>query len=476
MYLPVILTGEFEYKWSTCGQNSNNKQLQIGPEWCLKMASFADGLLVDELLCFVQNKISLIDHDAVVKLCTDFYSEEAIVASKKTLVDLKVYKGQERIIQRKGPKKNETNVSDIIEILNSAGEDVPKFVAYNLNNLPPLSMSSIDISTLMKKMDKTIQDVKGLTSTCQGQDEVNSEVISLCVNLGKRLDTLEKKSSISVTDHDSEEDIQQLVSEKLRDLRYGNNITEVLGRHSVRNKENGLQSRITENEIPVHLLSGETESPTTGDVTVDPIDDENEKVPEEPSFAAITQKNLDKKDDKSTESCDSALDSTEKIQFKEPPSDGNAWNYQVKYDSRRRMKYSKDSDASINPGGAKKAKTSNQSVPPKTNSGWVGRAQGSTLRAASRDKKLSLFATRFDTKITAEQLVAHLKEKTSLEVSAHKLVTHSKRYNSFRINCYCEDPDILCDPEVWPDDIYVRHWQEKIVVNGEADEHRNNGD
>ena len=36
-------------------------------------------------------------------------------------------------------------------------EDVPKFVAYYLNNLPPLTLKSIDISTLLKNMKKIIK-------------------------------------------------------------------------------------------------------------------------------------------------------------------------------------------------------------------------------------------------------------------------------------------------------------------------------
>ena len=91
--------------------------------------------ILDELLCFVQNKINLMDVDSVVKLCTDFYSDETITASKEKLIDLDVHANiRSRIITRRGPKKNESNIKDIIEILNSAGEDVPQCVAYNLSN------------------------------------------------------------------------------------------------------------------------------------------------------------------------------------------------------------------------------------------------------------------------------------------------------------------------------------------------------
>ena len=67
------------------------------------------------------------------------------------------------------------------------GEDIPKFVAYVLNNL----------------------------------------------HLVECLDILQKKSRISVSDHVSEEDAQQSALEKLRDLRCGNDISKA----SVINKD-----------------------------------------------------------------------------------------------------------------------------------------------------------------------------------------------------------------------------------------------
>ena len=57
---------------------------------------------------------------------------------------------------------------------------------------------------------------------------VCKEVISLCVNLVECLGILEKKSKISVSDRVSEEDTQQSVLEKLRDLRCGKNISRAL--------------------------------------------------------------------------------------------------------------------------------------------------------------------------------------------------------------------------------------------------------
>ena len=65
-------------------------------------------MVINELLCFVSNKMDCLVHDILVKVCSDFYDKQTIEASKKILHDICVSIGVQnlpRLKGRKGPNK-----------------------------------------------------------------------------------------------------------------------------------------------------------------------------------------------------------------------------------------------------------------------------------------------------------------------------------------------------------------------------------
>ena len=74
---------------------------------------------------------------------------------------------------------------------------------------------------------------------------------------------------------------------------------------------------------------------------------------------------------------------------------------------------------------------------------------------------MSVFASKFDPSLTAEQLKAYLTSKLNIEVICDKLDTVRKRFSSFKITAECEDPVILLNAELWPEGAYVRTFYEK---------------
>ena len=73
-------------------------------------------IIVNELLTFVSNKIDILTHDDIVKICTDFYEEDAIIISKKLAFDL-CENNPCRFKKRQGNDKSTKNVSDILALL-----------------------------------------------------------------------------------------------------------------------------------------------------------------------------------------------------------------------------------------------------------------------------------------------------------------------------------------------------------------------
>ena len=106
-------------------------------------------LIRTELLCYVFNKMDLVVHDSLVKVCTDFYDTKAIETAKRVLYscDAVIDCGVSHQ-RRQGPSKDKANMEDILLAFHRCS-DLPEFVASDLSRLPPLSMHNIDFAHLL---------------------------------------------------------------------------------------------------------------------------------------------------------------------------------------------------------------------------------------------------------------------------------------------------------------------------------------
>ena len=112
------------------------------------------GIVVDNLLCYLTNKLDIIVHDTLVQLCASTYDEE-IRTSRDLLYDL--CQSDSRMLRRQGPKMKEQTLEDMIKLMHEVGEDVPKFAALDLNRLPPISFNNLDVSTLLNNINPDTQ-------------------------------------------------------------------------------------------------------------------------------------------------------------------------------------------------------------------------------------------------------------------------------------------------------------------------------
>ena len=106
-------------------------------------------IIRNELLCYVFNKMDLVVHDSLVKVCTDFYDTKAIETAKRVLYSCDaVIDCGVRHQRRQGPSKDKANMEDILLAFHRCS-DLPEFVASDLSRLPPLSMHNIDFAHLL---------------------------------------------------------------------------------------------------------------------------------------------------------------------------------------------------------------------------------------------------------------------------------------------------------------------------------------
>jgi hypothetical protein len=162
------------------------------------------GPVIDELLCFVTNKLSLLPPETIVQLCVSTYNASEIECSKKLLFQLLSDPDmQTRNVKRKGEKKNRDNIDDIIRLLQEKGEDVPKFAAVDLSRLPPITFDSVDVSVLLNSIKKMENEMAFLKDSVKTVHNAASMLKDTTSSLSARVSTLESDhvSPVAVITH-----------------------------------------------------------------------------------------------------------------------------------------------------------------------------------------------------------------------------------------------------------------------------------
>ena len=147
-----------------------------------------DVIEVDELLCYISNKINLVPADNLITLCVGSFTEQQIENSKSKFYCMCKHGPEDivisettRFIRRKGENKSVNNIKDIIALFLEQKTNIPRFVAADLNNLPPLTMNSIDLITVLKCIETLKSDMANLKACVLAQQAAMKEVQSYAV-------------------------------------------------------------------------------------------------------------------------------------------------------------------------------------------------------------------------------------------------------------------------------------------------------
>jgi len=120
---------------------------------------------VNELICFVQQKSTVMPFDHLVDLCSSFYNSDEI----KTALSSVMKFAKQRVPAYKGNDKDKKAVSDIVKICLDPNVRIPTFCALQLDRLPPVDVNHVDVSALLQELSSLRQDVK---AACQLRAEI----------------------------------------------------------------------------------------------------------------------------------------------------------------------------------------------------------------------------------------------------------------------------------------------------------------
>jgi len=133
-----------------------------------------------ELLCFVIDKSKLMAFDHIVKIVTDFYSEDDLLTAR-SLLDSYV----DRLPKRRGPDMIKSTAEDIVKAVLNPSFNLPVFYARDLSRLPPVDVSHCDVSAILMELRALRNEVRNV-SQMKGEIELlKSEVAVLKLTLAE---------------------------------------------------------------------------------------------------------------------------------------------------------------------------------------------------------------------------------------------------------------------------------------------------
>lgn len=109
----------------------------------------ADKMLANEVLAFIQHAIDTMDEVSILQICKTNFTTKEIEAAKVLLYG--ALGKSDRMPSRRRDEKGERSLQDIVTLLKGTDpDDVPAFVARDLNRLPPVTFDHVDVTRLLK--------------------------------------------------------------------------------------------------------------------------------------------------------------------------------------------------------------------------------------------------------------------------------------------------------------------------------------
>ena len=159
-------------------------------------------IIVCELLCFFQNKISTNDHNYVIQTAVEFYNELDIHRAKKLLFDkceMTTMRFKKYIVNAATK-----DCRDIIDKLNEVGVNCPTFVAQDISKLPLATPDAFDLAKLSNNISSVLkieeQVLNYFTALSCLQKDFKS-VVQHCEKLDDHRSIINDESLVVVAHH-----------------------------------------------------------------------------------------------------------------------------------------------------------------------------------------------------------------------------------------------------------------------------------
>lgn len=111
-----------------------------------------------ELICFMQQKASILPFDDLVTIIADFYSSDEIAVAAGSVSSY----ADHRVPMYKGVDKDRKIVADILKLVLNPKVKLPTYVAVEISRLPPVSVDHLDMSAILQELTLLRSEVRAI--------------------------------------------------------------------------------------------------------------------------------------------------------------------------------------------------------------------------------------------------------------------------------------------------------------------------
>lgn len=144
---------------------------------------------------YIAVKIKTLSQDEIVLLAANTFDSEWIESSKKVLFDLCPTTQQN--VSHKGEKKDINNIKSCLKVMNECGENTPRCVSYYLDELPPVTFTNMDVSSLLGRMEQLCSEVCPMKHAMQLQADVSKDLRAITVEIDRCVCAQERSTDLT---------------------------------------------------------------------------------------------------------------------------------------------------------------------------------------------------------------------------------------------------------------------------------------
>lgn len=381
-------------------------------------------LVVDEMLSYIQNKMSLIDEESLIKICLSTFTSVQIEKSKSLLFES--LPSDHRKPARKGQGKDNRVLNDIITVLKVTEPDVmPVFVARDLGKLPPITFDHLDVSKLLKDIaivQAEINDIKASFVTVHQLEDLKKEVKNMVVSTSQCNVNMKRGTCRGS---------EPLLLSHLR---------------------NSLSECCENQQINSSLVSGDTISSCDANLNKNPSEGNDNNLATKnknplPSLLLCTTANESSQSDDNIMLNDQLADS---IQVKCKQSFADAAGQQCHIIN----------DETISPNNEW---TLVQSRKHRFKERFMGKMGKSVIDNAEKfkaaDRNVPIFITNVHKNTVEDDIINYIRRKTAINVKLEKIkVKKQTDYNAYKFFVLKHNEHIFLNNEMWPQGIIFRRF------------------
>ena len=400
------------------------------------------GPVTNELLCYVSCKIRICTFDVIVKMYTDFYDTDVIAAAKDDLMECVTLLEADKRSGRRRANLKEVHMKDIVSILlEIKPEDVPLFLASDLNNVPPMSLNNFDMSRIITDMEVLKSQMKIIQEAQQTDLRAH---VALC-----REATNQSTSTPVRT-------VQFPVTSPIQHV----SATSDVEHHSTDNS-NGTANNDVGNDRHHSIIEDDADAAILRLAqTQGLILDHSRRTSRRP-FVPLTVRQREAQLDEHPEAEPLTSDSSYAAALRrQPPTmiTNRTNNAGRSYHNDRRPRGAGRDGGS---GAAHRARNKN------INNGVItGNGEYFDLRAAPqaqrKKQRVGLFLSRVRPDFRCRDVVSHIRQVTGLTVRCEPIPTRYDTYRSYCVRGSPREIDRLMDGSLWPRGVIVKEYTKFI--------------